>query len=550
MSTYWQYYDLEQDPFAPGVAPDPYYLSNQWQQLLELVTHLSENSESVLLVTGISGVGKTTLLREFIGRVSDRADICKVQGDSSLTPDVLRYLLAKHLGFAFSDGRRETFNQQLTAQLKQMRGQHYLLVIDDAHLVPEKTLAALLDIATQQPEDNQPLHVVLFGGPQVEATVADMTAQHLGEGVTHTSRIKPMDGEIIREYIQHRLSSAGLKQTFPLNESELAEIFQHSAGVPAKVNFYARQLLEAKAATDQEKKSQRDKPTFKIKLPKKCLFYGLSSIVGVALIGLALMNFLGDEPQAEHIVIEQLMDDFRRHTSADFAELSVSDELNITALHETADQEPFVTESMEMPEDFDEEVVQAEEEDLPEGPSTHLEEQPMSVQTSKSAAVENESESVLEQSVQEPLPSEGPVDSVVLLENQQLFVTDPAVLAGEKSQVDVDEKFKPSSLRSMRKTGEKTLPKVNPNHYTLQLMGAYDKQHLEHFVSANHLGKKVSYFHTHLNGKDWYVVTYGEYDSAQDARGAIHELPQVVQREHPWTRQLSSVGQPIKKSNV
>ncbi len=549
---YWQYYNLERDPFAPELASDGYYFSSQWQQLLDLIVHLSDNSQAVLMVTGISGVGKTTLLRKFISRVEESADICKVQGDVSLTPDVLRYLLAKHLGFAFSDGRRETFNQQLNTQLEKMQQRRYLLVIDDAHLLPEKALAAILDIATQQPKDNQPLHVILFGGPQVEATVADITAQHMGEGVTHTSRIKPMSCETIRDYIQHRLSLAGLKQEFPLNDEEVIDIFQHSGGVPAKVNFYARQALETKtSAKDAGKKTDKKDKKMRLRLPKKVIFYGLGSVLTIALTFVALIFFLGEESQPEQVVIEQLMDDFRQHTSSDQAELSISDELNITALHD-AKETPLITlpleSAAEAPAPTFEEViaektpvVEASEEKIPSIKPGRVVVADAPIKVAPPAPQKVKPKVAPAPSKDNPVEPQGAVDSVLLLEKQQLFISDPAVLSGEKTQIKVDQKFKPSSLRTMHKTDEDNFLSHNKNHYTLQLMGAYDKQRLHRFVDLNHLEKNAFYFHTKHNGKDWYIVTYGNYNSAQAARRAIHGLPQAAQKEHPWARQFSSV---------
>lgn len=583
MSTYWQLYNLEQDPFVAEGMPEGHYISNQWQQTLELLVHLSAHSKAILLATGISGVGKTTLLRQFVSQVGQSAGICKVQGDASLTADVLRYLLAKHLGFSFSDGRRETFNKEMATQLERMHQTHrrYLLVVDDAHLLPERTLAAILDMATQQPNyDEQPFHIVLFGGPQVEATVADIAAQHMGEGITHTSRIKPMTLDETREYLRHRLALAGMKKDFPFDEQEVVEIFQHAGGIPAKVNFYARQVMEGKLSTKSnvvKSSTKKDKPPKQNKqstpLSKRIFIYGTGAVTGLFVLLAGVLIFFGDEPSHEKTTVERRIVDFKQQEPKQLANFSLRDELNATALNESED-EPFIDLSLD-DDGQDADVVSVEQEVVepeiaemepvkaatPPAPTVVAEVQPKVVEQPKEVAPKPAAEKpvakkVATNTIPEKKPkvahvvvADGPIDSVLLAEKDELFISDPDVIAGLKQEIEVEDKFKPNSLKSSYPLKADKKMKQNANTYALQLMGSYEKQPLQQFAKAHGIDKKISYVHTQHNDKDWYVIVYGEYQSAQEARAAIKKLPKGVQAQHPWPRQLSSIQQPKGRRN-
>lgn len=78
-------------------------------------------------------------------------------------------------------------------------------------------------------------------------------------------------------------------------------------------------------------------------------------------------------------------------------------------------------------------------------------------------------------------------------------------------------------------------------HYTVQLMGAYKEQQLEQFIARNHLQGKVNKFHTKNNGRDWYVVGYGEFSSPRAAKEAIQNLPEPLRQVKPWVRGTSSL---------
>ena len=74
--TYFARFGLKKEPFSEAVEDDFFFsekeggerLNLSRQQRLNLLLHLAPYSD-VLLVTGESGIGKTTLLHQFLGKV-------------------------------------------------------------------------------------------------------------------------------------------------------------------------------------------------------------------------------------------------------------------------------------------------------------------------------------------------------------------------------------------------------------------------------------------------------------------------------------------------
>ena len=71
---YINYYGLTGDPFNPENAL--FFTSAQLEKLLRLFNYLARFSRKLVVVTGSSGVGKTTLLENFVNQQSEQDLVC------------------------------------------------------------------------------------------------------------------------------------------------------------------------------------------------------------------------------------------------------------------------------------------------------------------------------------------------------------------------------------------------------------------------------------------------------------------------------------------
>jgi TPR repeat protein len=82
--------------------------------------------------------------------------------------------------------------------------------------------------------------------------------------------------------------------------------------------------------------------------------------------------------------------------------------------------------------------------------------------------------------------------------------------------------------------------------YTLQLMGSYYLAPLKKQQLLLNLNDLVSIKQTKIphNGRDWYVLIYGNYTSLSAAELAKFDLPQKIKNFHPWTRKQDELKIP------
>ena len=90
----------------------------------------------------------------------------------------------------------------------------------------------------------------------------------------------------------------------------------------------------------------------------------------------------------------------------------------------------------------------------------------------------------------------------------------------------------------------------SPQHYTFQLMGSWQQQEVMKFITRYRLNGDVALFSSARNGRAWYVVLYGRYDSRQAALAAQKQWPDTVKALPSWLRRFASIQRQINNNPV
>lgn len=94
---------------------------------------------------------------------------------------------------------------------------------------------------------------------------------------------------------------------------------------------------------------------------------------------------------------------------------------------------------------------------------------------------------------------------------------------------------------------EQALLKRPGDHYTIQIMGASNKQALQHYASQHNL-QQVSIYSTMLHGKAWHVLLQGDYPNHDSAAAAIPMLVAKLKTVTPWVRAMAPIQADIRSN--
>ncbi len=248
---YEAFFGFVERPFS--LTPDPkyYFRSRSHSRAFDALSAGIARRESLLLVTGDLGVGKTTLCRTFVALL-ERKTRAALVGNSLLSPEDLLRLLLQDLGAIAKDevrhGRlvgatRPELHHMLDEFLMRLRSNKdgAVLIIDEAHSLPHSTVEQIVQLAALESNREKVLQIVLAGQPSVAGGPALPRA--LDERLATRARLLPLERDECERYVNHRLTIAGgAGVTFSTRALDV--LYGLSGGVPRLVNLLAERALQ------------------------------------------------------------------------------------------------------------------------------------------------------------------------------------------------------------------------------------------------------------------------------------------------------------------
>lgn len=246
-----------------GLTGRPFQLTPDASFWYESVTHRKAMAylgygltlgEGFIVITGEIGAGKTTLLAHLLETI-DPSRVEAIQLASTLIrgDDVLK-LVAHAMGEDCNGSDRAkvltVIEQQLETRAR--AGKRVLIVVDE---VQNMTIGALeeLRMVSNFSTGSQPVvQFLLLGQPEFKDTIASAPLEQLKQRVIATHHLGPMEPEEVQPYIEHRLRNVGWQGRPSISEEAVGRIFDHSAGIPRRINQLMTRAMLMAALEDRD----------------------------------------------------------------------------------------------------------------------------------------------------------------------------------------------------------------------------------------------------------------------------------------------------------
>ncbi|MGD8926508.1 MAG: AAA family ATPase, partial [Thioalkalispiraceae bacterium] len=243
---YLKSYGLQEAPFSTVHHDKFMYLDAERAQRINMLQHMVRYSNLLLIVQGVHGVGKTSLLKRFIQTAEPDWQLCEIAANTMIDAEQLLFQAAQGFGVHQLPQDAGELQEMLYARVATFHhnDQTPILIIDDAHELPKDALLAIFNLADTYVNDVNLLRIILFCEPQIEKIISSKDVRALRERVTHTMEIPPFDEEGTAEYLKHRMAAAGFNGSSPFTPKLVKKIYRASRGIPAQINLLAHQALE------------------------------------------------------------------------------------------------------------------------------------------------------------------------------------------------------------------------------------------------------------------------------------------------------------------
>jgi MSHA biogenesis protein MshM len=243
---YLGHFGLREFPFTLTPNTEYFYSYADHQEALNVLLFAIRSGEGFIKLTGEVGTGKTLLCRKVLNALKRPFRTAYIP-NPHLTPSELIAAFAEELDIEIKPIEHEHHLQRiLKDRLIELRakGEHVVLMIDEAQALPLETLEAVRLLTNLETERSKLVQVVLFGQPELDKRLNQPGLRQLKQRITFSYRLRPMNREGTYQYLEHRLNSAGCKR-YLFTKPARWLMFAASGGVPRLLNIFGHKAMLA-----------------------------------------------------------------------------------------------------------------------------------------------------------------------------------------------------------------------------------------------------------------------------------------------------------------
>jgi len=247
MALYLEHFGLREPPFRITPHTDFFFEGADRGATLEALLYAIQHEEGIVKVVGEVGSGKTLLCRVLIERLPQHVETIYL-ANPSFSRDEILYAVAEELKIEFSRERATIALRALQDRLiaSYAEGRRTVILIDEAHAMPEETLEQVRLLSNLETSRHKLLQIVLFGQPELEEVLGLPSLRQLKDRITHSFRMRPLSQSEAANYITFRMRAAGYRGPDVFAPEAVAMIARAASGLSRRINILAdKSLLSA-----------------------------------------------------------------------------------------------------------------------------------------------------------------------------------------------------------------------------------------------------------------------------------------------------------------
>jgi len=252
---YEAFYGLREQPFALTTDPRFLFMGDAHRRAYEELLTGLRRREGLMLLTGDTGMGKTTLCRAVIAALGPRTFSALILNPYMSDAEVLRVIL-RDFGLvtreeirngAFAKADVPQLLDTLEGFLKSLvdLNSYAVVIIDEAQSLSAKVLDQIRVLGGIESDGRRLLQIILVGQPDLLTTIKSDALKALDDRISRRAVLGPLPPSDVDDYIQHRLTVAGGKDTIEFTAEGVNLVAELTRGVPRRINLLCDRTLEA-----------------------------------------------------------------------------------------------------------------------------------------------------------------------------------------------------------------------------------------------------------------------------------------------------------------
>jgi type II secretory pathway predicted ATPase ExeA len=244
MALYLDHFGLNEPPFRITPHTDFFFDGAGRGATLEALIYAVLHDEGIVKVSGEVGSGKTMLCRVLMERLPLHVDTIYL-ATASLARDEIVQAIADDLKLSITSERAAVALRELQEHLIKLyaAGRRVVILIDEAHVMPDETLEQVRLLSNLESNRHKLLQIVLFGQPELDATLAKSSLRQLRDRITHSFRMRPLALVEVSKYLSFRMRAAGYRGPDVFALRAVARLTRAAGGLTRRINILADKAL-------------------------------------------------------------------------------------------------------------------------------------------------------------------------------------------------------------------------------------------------------------------------------------------------------------------
>ena len=250
-----RHFRLTAHPFGRDAPKSALHRHPGFTEALERLRYTIE-IDGVSALVAEPGCGKSLLLGLLADELQKLSYVVHYFAHATVGPFGLVNVLARKAGLSPRRSRAETALALSQALLADER--KHLLVLDEAHVMPDDTLEDVRLLSIADFDRKSPFVLVLAGHSSLDDRLAEPTHHALDQRITTIARLAPLSLDETRDYVRLRLDASGGRGQPIFDDDAVAALFETAAGVPRRLNRVASSAMIVAASRKKNIVSAQD----------------------------------------------------------------------------------------------------------------------------------------------------------------------------------------------------------------------------------------------------------------------------------------------------
>jgi general secretion pathway protein A len=242
---YLQFFGMSRMPFGARTEGEPLFLAGSHNEALATLVYGLMAGKPLIVLTGDVGLGKSTLLRAALAKVTGQElRVVSLPHPLLLPQDLLR-LLGEALGMPNAQSLRlADVGQFHRAMLGALGDRARLaLVIDEAQVLPKVTLEFVRLLSNLEAGLRGLFQVVLVGQPELWDRLQQRAFRQLRQRIAIRAELNPLPRRDAADYIEFCMRAAQVPTTQVFEPGALRALVRLGQGAPRRLNYIADNAL-------------------------------------------------------------------------------------------------------------------------------------------------------------------------------------------------------------------------------------------------------------------------------------------------------------------